>query len=150
MTDQTMADADVLAALPNVRIDRDNIEHYRGLLAGKLLINRCQGCGYWIYPHRPVCPECWSWDVKPTEVSGRGTLFMYTLIEQSRDPNNRLSEPIPVAAITLAEQPNLRYLSAIVGIRPDELQHDMPVRLIWIDRDGIRAPAFAPDLAGRS
>lgn len=144
MNEQPISDAEVFATLPNVRIDRDNIEHYRGMLAGRLLINRCQSCGYWIYPHRPLCPECHSWDVKPTEVSGRGTLFMYTLIHQSRDPQVFLEAPMPVAAVELVEQAGLRYLSSIVGCPAHRLRNDMPLQLVWIDQDGIRVPAFAP------
>jgi uncharacterized OB-fold protein len=144
MNEQRISDAEVFATLPNVRIDRDNIEHYREMLAGKLLINRCQACGYWIYPHRPLCPECHSWVVKATEVSGRGTLFMYTLIHQSRDPKLLLEEPMPVAAVELAEQKGLRYLSSIVGCPPHKLRNDMPLELVWIDQGGIRVPAFAP------
>lgn len=145
MTEETLSDADLFAALPNLRIDRDNIEHYRGLLAGKLLINRCQKCSYWIYPHRPICPQCLSWGVKPTEVSGRGSLYMYTLIQHSRDPNNRMAAPLAVAAVALAEQPGLRYLSTLVGVDTDEIKYDMKLRLTWIERDGLKTPAFEPD-----
>lgn len=144
MSDQRVDERDVFAKLPNVRIDRDNVEHYRGLLSGKLLINRCRSCGYWVYPHRPLCPECLSWDVTPTEVSGRGKLFMYTLIHQARDPKVRLEEPLPVAAVELEEQEGLRYLSSVVNCPLHRLQYDMPLRLVWIDQGGIRVPAFEP------
>src|SRR6202035_1183500 len=72
MRPEELSDEEVFAAFPAVLIDRDNIAHYRGLLRGKLLINQCAACGYWIYPHRSLCPRCLSWDVKPTEVSGEG------------------------------------------------------------------------------
>ena len=139
-------DADaVFAAFPGVLIDRDNIAHYRGLMEGRLLINRCSACGYWVYPHRPLCPQCLSWDVQPTEVSGRGTVFMFTLIQQERDPNHRLREPIVAAAIELAEQKGLRYLARIVNCAPDAVKPDMAVRLVWIAREGaVSLPAFEP------
>lgn len=140
----TISDAEVFAALPNVRIDRDNIAHYHGLLEQRLLINRCQTCGYWIYPHRPLCPECLSWDVAPMEVSGRGKLFSYTLIHQTRDPKVFLDEPMPVAAVELAEQEGLRYLSSIVNCPAHKLRYDMALQLVWIDQDGILVPAFEP------
>lgn len=144
MSDQPIDDRAIFARLPNLRIDRDNIAHYRGMLTGRLLINRCQSCGYWIYPHRPLCPECLSWDVKADEVSGRGTLFMFTLIHQARDPKVRLEEPIAVAAVELAEQQGLRYLSSIVHCPTHKLKHDMPLQLTWIEQDGIKVPAFEP------
>lgn len=140
------SDARVFAAFPAVPIDRDNIGHYRGLLARKLLINRCSACGYWVYPHRPLCPRCWSWDVAPTEVSGDGSVFMFTLIRH--DPDKHTEEPVPPAAVELAEQPGLRYLAPIVNCPSEEITLDMPVRLTWVDRDGIACPAFEPVARG--
>lgn len=140
-------DGAVFAHFHDVHIDRDNIAHYRGLMQQRLLINRCNVCGHWIYPHRPLCPRCLSFDVAPSEVSGRGKLYMWTLIHQSRDPDRPLHEPILTAAIELAEQPGLRYLSRIVGCRVERLRHDMPVELTWIEEAGRQWPAFAPTTA---
>ena len=139
------ADDEVFAAFPGVLIDRDNIAHYRGLLGGRLLINRCLACGFWVYPHRPLCPRCLSWDVRPAEVSGRGTVFMFTLIQQERDPGGHLQEPIVAAAVELAEQKGLRYLARIVNCPSSAVKPDMPVRLTWVEREGhVSMPAFEP------
>jgi uncharacterized OB-fold protein len=136
----------VFAAFPSVLVDRDNIDHYRGMLAGKLLINRCAACGYWIYPHRPLCPRCLSWDVQATEVSGRGKVFMFTLIHQLREPGGRLREPLIAAAVELVEQPGLRYLAHIVNCPSDRIVPDMPVRLTWLGNGpSARTPAFEPE-----
>ncbi len=151
MTVTEPADDEVFAAFPGVLIDRDNISHYRGLLAGRLLVNRCSACGFWVYPHRPLCPKCLSWDVQAAEVSGQGTVFMFTLIHQERDPRGHLREPIVAAAVELAEQKGLRYLARIVNCPGSEVRPDMPVRLTWMEPEGhVRMPAFepAPKLAG--
>lgn len=139
-----LSDGEVFDLFDEVMIDRDNIEHYRGLAAGRLLINRCDRCGHWIYPHRPLCPQCLSWEVTPTEVSGQGRVFMYTLLHQLRDPQSPLAGPMPAAAVELAEQPGLRYLARIVDCPPERLALDMPVALTWIEEEGRLAPAFRP------
>jgi uncharacterized OB-fold protein len=144
MNETAPSDEEVFAHFHDVKIDHDNIAHYRGLMAKKLLINRCDDCGTWIYPHRPMCPKCLSWNVMPTPVSGTGRLYMYTFLMQSRDPDKPLLEPMQVAAIELAEQPGLRYLSRVVNCPADELTHDMPVKLIWIEEQGRAWPAFEP------
>lgn len=142
--DEPLSDPEVFALFPNVMIDRDNIAHYRALATGHLLINRCEECGYWIYPHRPMCPECLSWNVTATEVSGQGRVFMFTLIHQPRDPVSVIIEQVAPAAIELIEQPGLRYLGRIVNCPLDEIRLDMAVSLIWI-HDGARLlPAFEP------
>lgn len=138
------AQEEVFAAFRGVLIDRDNIAHYRGLLLGKLLINQCSACGYWIYPHRPLCPQCLSRELKPTEVCGKGKVFMFTLIHQERDPNDRLREPIVAAAVELAEQSGLRYLARVVNCPRSHLTLDMPVQLTWMDAEGHKMPAFEP------
>lgn len=137
-------DRAVFDLFPEVMIDRDNIAHYRALAQGRLVINRCEDCGFWIYPHRPLCPQCLSWNIEPTEVSGRGRVFTFTLLHQVRDPDSFLAEPVVAAAVELAEQPGLRYLARIVGCPQDRLVLDMPVALTWIDVQGRRWPAFAP------
>ena len=146
--DASLSDRDVFDLYPEVMIDRDNIEHYRALAQGRLLINRCNDCGHWIYPHRPLCPSCLSWDVAPTQVSGRGRVFTYTLIRQLRDPDSFIAEPLVAAAVELAEQPGLRYLARIVGCRRDELALDMPVVLTWLEEGARLAPAFTPARGG--
>lgn len=144
-----LTDEEVFALFPNVNIDRDNIAHYRGWAQGRLLVNRCADCGRWIYPHRPLCPECFSWNVTPTEVSGQGRVFTFTLLQQLRDPNAFLAEPVVAAAVELAEQPGLRYLARIVNCPRDQITLDMPVSLTWIEEDGRLNPAFEPASAGR-
>lgn len=146
--DAALSDRAVFDLYPEVMIDRDNLEHYRALAQGRLLINRCRDCGHWIYPHRPLCPKCLSWDVAPTPVSGEGRVFTYTLIRQLRDADSFIAEPVIAAAVELAEQPGLRYLARIVDCPIPALALDMPVVLTWIQERGRLAPVFAPQRAG--
>ena len=141
-----MTDDDVFERFPDVLITHDNIEHYRGLLQRRLLINRCDDCGHWIYPHRPLCPRCWSWAVTPTEVSGLGQVHLLTKIRITRANDRAAQRPgeVILVGVELAEQPGLRYLSTVDGIAFEDLRHDMPVELTWIERDGRPAPAFRP------
>lgn len=143
----SVSDEEVFERFNDVLINYDNIEHYRGLLEERLLINRCDDCGYWIYPHRPLCPECWSWSVTPTEVSGRGRIYLKTRIHQARANDiagQRAGDGVVLVAVELSEQKGLRYLSTVEGVEFDELDHDVEVELAWIDGDGRRVPAFRP------
>jgi uncharacterized OB-fold protein len=148
MQGATPSDETVFAAFPQVLIDRDNIAHYRGLLDHRLLINQCSACEYWIYPHRPLCPRCLSWDVRPRQICGEGRVFMFTLIHQERDRPGRLHEPTVAAAVELAEQPGLRYLARIVNCDPASITPELPVRLVWLSENGVPAPAFEPQRDG--
>jgi uncharacterized OB-fold protein len=141
-------DSYVFELYPDIQLTRDNIEHYRALAERRLVINHCSDCGYWIYPHRPLCPECWSWNVRPEEIGGFGAVFMFTLLHQLRDSKN-LIHPINVAAVELDEQRGLRYLARVVNCAPQEISHGMRVQLTWIEIDGKEWPAFEPIRTGK-
>lgn len=148
-----VTDQEVFDRWPNVYLSFDNLEHYRGLLEKRLLIKKCQSCGYWVYPHFPRCPDCWSADLTFTEVSGKGRVYLLTVFHQVRpypgDPHSSvLPLPYPGAAVELVEQKGLRYAAPIVGIDPSRITMDMPVELTWIEGADVPKPAFRP--AGRS
>lgn len=141
----TIDDSQVFERFPDVLLTPDNLEHYRGLLQHKLLINRCNDCGYWVYPHRPLCPECWSWSLTPTPVSGRGRVFMFTRVPQARandKAGQALGTNVVLVAVELVEQVGLRYLSTVEDLAFEELRHDMEVELAWRDAAERPTPVF--------
>ena len=133
------------AVFEDIWLTQDNITHYQGLLEKQLLINRCSKCGYWVYPHRPICPECLSWELTPKPVHGKGTVYMFTLIRQGRRiDEGTYDPPRVVAAIELEEQTGLRYLSTVTGIAPSEVIVGMPVEISWSADLADPYPTFVP------
>jgi uncharacterized OB-fold protein len=135
----------VLARYPSVRLDHLNKHFYRGLLTHRLLAGHCDQCDQWHTPLRPRCPHCWSEAVTPRPVSGRGTVYLLTVLHQgppSRDVD--YSTPWPLAAVELVEQLGLRVTATIVECPPERLRIGLPVELTWILRDGAPWPAFRP------
>ncbi|MET0830390.1 MAG: Zn-ribbon domain-containing OB-fold protein [Microbacterium sp.] len=140
-----ITDAEVAERLPDAWIDQDNVAFFRGLLDRRLLINRCADCSRYHSPPRPFCPTCWSDDVRPTEVSGRGTLHSFTVLHVGPPfPDADYAAGYPVGVIDLEEQPGVRATAKIVGVRNEEIRIGMPVELTWIERDGAPVPAFRP------
>lgn len=138
-----LSDEQLLERFPGVRIDHDNKAFYRGLLDRQLLIDRCGDCGHWFQPPRPICPKCWSRDIRPTAVSGRGHIYLLILLHQGPPAVGvDYSKPHPVATIELEEQPGLRFTSTIVGAPNEQLAIGMPVQLSWIVRGHNPVPAF--------
>lgn len=136
-----ISDEEMLRRLPDIRIDHDNKEYYRGLLEQRLLLNRCARCATWHHPPKASCPKCWSWDVIPTEVSGVGEVFMFSFVN-ARSAVDDPAQPYPVATIALREE--VRFTTTIVNCPKAELRIGMPVELTWIDEDGMPFPAFRP------
>jgi uncharacterized OB-fold protein len=141
MTD--LSDEQLLDRFPGARIDYDNKAFYRGLLDRQLLIDRCGDCGHWFHPPRPICPKCWSRDIRPTPVSGRGHIHLLILLHQGPPaPGVNYANPHPVATIELIEQAGLRFTSTIVGSPNADLAIGQAVELCWIDRGANPVPAF--------
>jgi uncharacterized protein len=142
MTD-VIADDELLARFPGHPLDHDSAAHYRGRLDRRLLINRCDGCGTWHHPPKPICPACWSPDVTATEVTGSGTIHLAILLHQGPPAEGvDYTTPYPVVTVELDEQPGLRFTSTVVGSPNGVIAIGERVVLDWIDRSGTPLPVF--------
>ena len=141
-----VTDAQLVETFSHLRVDRDTAGFYRSWLDHELRMHRCRDCGRWHHPPRPMCPSCWSWNVAPTSVSGRGHVHLLMLLHQGPPaPEVDYSAgPYPVVTVALEEQPGLRFTSTVVGCRPDAIGIGMPVRLAWAERHGAPFPVFEP------
>jgi uncharacterized OB-fold protein len=145
MPHDPVSEDEVLRRFSEVRIDRDNIPHYVGLLQRRLLINRCMRCRTWHAPPRSICHNCWSRDVLAEEVSGEGVVALVTFLHQG--PAMRgvtYRTPYPLVTVELAEQPALRVTSTVVGCPLSMVKIGLAVTLTWIERGGRPSPAFQP------
>ena len=140
------SDAELVELLPHLPVERDTAEHYRGYLRRELVMNGCAECGRWHHPMRPMCPDCWSWRVVPTAVSGRGTVHLFLVLHQgpAAEGVDYSKAPHPVVTVQLAEQVSLRFSSTMVGCALRDIRIGMPVELTWIKRHGSPYPAFRP------
>lgn len=139
-----MTDAELLERFPDVRLDHDNAPHHRGLLERQYLVHRCGACGWWHDPPRAVCPRCWSDQVIPSPIEGRGTIAALTRIHgvPSSAPDPADGAPWPLAAIELTEQEGLRIAGHLVGPMAATLDIGDPVQLVWLDDGGRPRAAF--------
>jgi uncharacterized protein len=136
--------AEALARYAHRAIDQDNIGQYEGWLAKELRINRCADCGKWHEPARAICPFCWSLNVAPQKVSGRGTIQLAILLRQGREEEG-VAYPYPVVLIDLEEQEGLRVTSTVVDAAFEDMKPGTPVKLEWTERRGAPFPVFRID-----
>lgn len=137
------SDDDLVQRFPGEPITHDNAAHYRARLQRELLFNRCGECSRWHAPPRPICPECWSANVVPTPVSGRGTVFMAIFLHQGPPAEGvDYSSPYPVVTVELEEQTGLRFTSTVVDAPNEDIRIGAPVDLAWRERSGSPMPVF--------
>jgi uncharacterized OB-fold protein len=142
---EAASDAELAERLAHLPVERDTAAHYRGYLHRKLVLNRCADCGRWHHPMRPMCPACWSWNVAPTAVSGRGTVHLFIKLHQGPPAQGvDYAQAHPVVIVELAEQDGFRFTGTMVGCALEDIRIGMPVKLKWIERNGSPYPAFRP------
>jgi uncharacterized OB-fold protein len=138
-----ISDDELVGLFPGEVLTHDNAPHYRGRLRRQLLVNRCEGCGLWHAPPKPVCPHCWSSEVTPTAVTGTGTIHLLTLLHQGPPaPGVSYEHPYPVVTVELDEQPGVRFTSTVVDADLDEVMIGARVQLAWRTLDRAPMPVF--------
>src|SRR5512139_1498264 len=143
---ETASNLELVKRFAHLPVERDTAEHYRGYLRRKLVMNRCAECGRWHHPMRPMCPACWSWNVVPRAVNGRGTVHLFILLHQGPPAEgiDYSKAPHPVVTVELAEQVGLRFTGTMVGCALEDIRIGMPVAVTWIAHNGSPYPAFRP------
>jgi uncharacterized OB-fold protein len=109
---------------------------------GELCIQRCRSCDFYIHPPAPVCPACLGTELFDTAVSGRGSVFTFTINHHSWRPD--LPIPYVIALVELVEQSGLRVGTNIVGCGADEVHIDMPVEVVFEEAGELHIPLFRP------
>jgi len=105
-----------------------------------LLIEHCEACARWVHPPAGECRECGG-ALTARPVSGRGTVFTYTVNHHPYNPE--IPTPYVIAIVELAEQSGLRVAANIVDCEPDSVKCGMPVGARPV-RGAGGAPLFAP------
>lgn len=108
---------------------------------GELRFLGCEDCGYLIHPPAPFCPGCGGRDAAPTAVSGRATLYSFTVNHHPWDGDD---EPYVIGVVEIDEQPGLRLTTNIVAVAPDAVRIGMPLEVVFEDHDPVYLPLFRP------
>lgn len=108
---------------------------------GTLRILRCDSCSYFIHPPAPYCPRCQSREAAPARVSGRGTVYSFTV---NHHPWDGVGDIYVIGLVEIEEQSDIRLMTNIVGIDPAEVRIGMPVKVVFEDHDPVYLPLFRP------
>ncbi len=97
----------------------------------ELQIQQCESCRAYVFYPREVCPECLSPELGWVKVSGKGTLYSYTIAQAPT--HHAFTEDVPyvIAIVELAEGPHIT--TNIVGCPIEHLKVDMPVVASFVD-----------------
>lgn len=110
----------------------------------ELVVQRCEDCDRRLFPPRGNCPSCGSAALSWRPVSGRGTVYSYTIAHRPPHPVFAEQCPLAVAIVELEEGP--RMISNVVGCNTADVRVGMSVRVAFepIDDGDVVLPVFTP------
>lgn len=101
--------------------DDVNRHYWNGAREHRLVILRCPSCQTFIHPPRPACHRCRVHELEPTTVSGRGTLYSWSVMHAPGNPGFDEKLPYAVLVVELIEQERLLTIGNLLGGDPSEL-----------------------------
>jgi len=118
-------------------------EYWEGCKNHELRIQRCKDCGAYRWYPRPMCHQCNSMNVEWVKASGKGTVYIWTVVVHPTGAVWVDEVPYTVAIVELEE--GVRMLSNMVDCEPEELRVGMPVEVVFDDvTDQVTLPRFRP------
>lgn len=121
-------------------------ELYAGAARGELRVTRCNLCASLVwYPGTP-CRSCGAERQEWVTVSGRGTLFSWSVVRFPWIPQFRSIVPFVTGLVALEEDPRVRLVSRIVDCAPEDLRIDMRLTVDFrpLRFDGVAGEVVVP------
>lgn len=125
--------ADIIAQRPLPEITPLTEPFWSAARARTLVIQRCDDCAAYRFPPEIACFECGSQRATWTPVSGRATLYSWTVGHPPLLPYFAERAPWPVAVVQLAEGP--RMVTNLVAVPVEEYQVGMALQADFEDVD---------------
>ncbi len=120
-----------------------NRPHWEAAKEHRFVIQKCSDCGHVWFPPMSICNVCLSDRIEWVDSKGTGKVHSFIVYHQAWLPGWLKVTPYNVAIIELDEGP--RFVNNIVGIENDDIQVDMPVRVVFEDvTSDTTIPRFTP------
>ncbi len=110
---------------------------------GRLVVQRCDGCGALRFPAYEICSKCNSTKARWVQVSGRGTVYSFNIMHQLYHPGFATEVPYAVVVVELEE--GCKFVSNLLGVKPHEIKCGMLVEVVFEKlSDTVTLPKFRP------
>lgn len=134
-------DQELPAAPPVVNVETQ--QFWDATAAGRIDLPRCGTCGLVIWYPRAHCPDCQGAALTWETMSGRGTVYSFTVARSGAGRRWKDHLPFVVAYVRLDEGPIM--LTNIVGCSPEDVAIGLPVVAVFHDTgDGNALVRFRP------
>ncbi len=107
-----------------------------------LELQRCDDCAAWIFYPNEWCTSCYGRRLSWRAVSGRGSVYTFSVVHQPPFAAFAAEVPYVLATIELDEGPHM--MTNVVNCAPDGVYIGLPVTVCFEDRNGFLVPQFEP------
>jgi uncharacterized OB-fold protein len=113
--------------------DQMSRPYWDGAKQHKIMIQRCQTCGFYNHPPQFICMGCKdrSAELKWEEIGGRGTIYSWFIHHDTQVGGFEDKVPFLVAAIEMDASPGLLLRGNLINCPFDEVEIGMPVEVVW-------------------
>ena len=129
--------------VPKENVFVDARPFWKGARAGKLVLQYCRDSGKFQHYPRPVSIYTGSRNLEWREVSGCGTIYACSVV---RIPGPGVEGRLPLSIAIVELEEGVRMMTNIVHteITPENLELDMPLRVVFEQRGDVHLPLFEP------
>ena len=118
---------------------------WSGAKQGKLMMQKCGGCGTLNFLPKPWCVECGNRDLKWVETKPYGTVYSYTVAYAVMMNYPDWKEDLPVINCIIDLDEGARMYGQITDCAPDKVHIGMRVKAHFVDiSDEAAIPKFRP------
>lgn len=129
---------DIMARRPVPHPTEISAPHWDGARNRRLMVQRCDDCGAYVFIPRHFCTNCLSAALVWLESSGQGVIYSYTIIHRAPDP----SFETPYCAAIVALDEGWHMLSNIVGASMDDIAIGQRVGVDFLAVGDTSLPIF--------
>ncbi len=116
-------------------------DYLDGLKNGRITGSRCKRCGNVMFPLKPVCSDCGSFDLNELQSAGKGVVRSFTVIYAAPA---RLKDSVPYIVGLIRLEEGTSIMGRIIGIDPDNVKIGTRVRFEPLKQGDEIAAAFRP------
>jgi uncharacterized protein len=125
--------------------DQLNRVYWDGAQHERLVLQRCTRCRTYVHPPRAACPACRNEELEPSEVSGKGRVYSWSVMYSGGNPGFDEKLPYTVLVVELDEQPGLRTIGNLFDGLPSDLTIGMPLEVCFEKiNDEVTLPQWRP------
>jgi len=102
-------------AIPVPEGDGLSAPYWAGVQQERLMVQRCKGCGTWVWGPEWICHSCHSFDLDWTEVAGNGRIYSWERVWHPVHPALKGHGPYIIVLVELPHADNIRMIGNLLG-----------------------------------